>query len=63
MSNELNFNEANIADIRRAWAEEMANDPEGKNWEHWTMIEHSNGCGELNITEASMRECARMLIQ
>jgi hypothetical protein len=63
MTQQLNFNEANIADIRQAWAEEMADDPEGKRWEHWTMIEHSNGCGKLDITEDSMKACAKTLLR
>ena len=58
-----NFNEANIEDIRRAWAEEMANDPEGKLLrKQYTMLHRNSPC-DLDITDESMKCLAKALVR
>jgi hypothetical protein len=55
-----NFDEANIADVRKRWDEEEKNGPIKR--QVYTMVQSNAPC-EVKITEESRRLCAEALLK
>jgi hypothetical protein len=59
-ADDLNYGEANIEDIRRAWDNDLTSGSRFR--EVYTMVQANNPC-EVEITEESMATCAKVLLR